>query len=50
MVERLYDLDELKEDFSNFEFLEAENVPVVLNEGKNHVGNADVVRLFAIKK
>src|SRR5690625_1080000 len=49
-LDLLYDLEELKGDFDNFEFLEAEDVKVELQEGKNHVGEADVVRIFGIKK
>jgi len=30
--------------------LEAEDVKVELQEGKNHVGEADVVRIFGVKK
>lgn len=49
-LKMLYDLDEIKEDFEGFEFLEAHNAKVFLKEGENHVGEADVVRLFGVKK
>ncbi|MCO5260124.1 MAG: methyltransferase domain-containing protein [Crocinitomicaceae bacterium] len=49
-VDMLYDLDELKADFPNFEFIEAEEKAVELNEGEYHKGKANVVRLFAKKK
>lgn len=49
-VEMLYDLNEIKVDFEGFVFLEAYETQTVLSEGDSHKGNADVVRVFAIKK
>lgn len=46
----LFDLEELKEDFKGFDFLEAYETETELTEGLYHVGKASVVRLFGIKK
>ena len=46
----LYDLEELKEDFSDFEFIEAAEQVVTLAEGEFHQGEASVIRIFALKK
>lgn len=48
--EMLYDLEELKKDFENFEIKEAVVKTIVLNEGDYHKGEASVVRIFAVKK
>ena len=48
--EMLYDLEELKKDFENFEIKEAFVQTIVLNEGDYHKGEASVVRIFAVKK
>ncbi|UOU97214.1 class I SAM-dependent methyltransferase [Chryseobacterium daecheongense] len=48
--EMLYDLEELKRDFENFEIKEAVVKTIVLNEGDHHKGEASVVRIFAVKK
>ena len=48
--EMLYDLEELKRDFENFDIKEAVVETIVLNEGNYHKGEASVVRIFAIKK
>ncbi len=45
----LYNTEELKRYYPNFEFLELEDTKVVLNEGNAHIGNAYVVRMFARK-
>lgn len=49
-VEMLYDLSELKEDFAGFEFVEAVETQTQLAEGEHHKGDADVIRILAIKK
>ena len=49
-VGMLYDLEELKEDFNNFEFTEAAEHQITLAEGEFHQGEASVIRIFAIKK
>lgn len=46
----LYRLEEIKADFGGFEFMEADEVETTLSEGKYHLGEADVVRIYAIKK
>ncbi|WP_332022933.1 class I SAM-dependent methyltransferase [Kaistella sp.] len=46
----LYDLEELKEDFNDFEFTEAAEQQVTLSEGEFHQGKASVIRIFAVKK
>lgn len=48
--EMLYDPEELKEDFSDFDIKEAGVETVILNEGNYHKGEASVVRIFAVKK
>lgn len=46
----LFDLEEIKEDFKGFDFLEANEIETELVEGLYHVGKASVIRLFAVKK
>ena len=46
----LYDMEELKEDFNNFEFTEAAEHQITLAEGEFHQGEASVIRIFAVKK
>jgi cyclopropane fatty-acyl-phospholipid synthase-like methyltransferase len=46
----LFDLEELKEDFKGFDFLEAYETETELTEGLYHVGKASVIRLFGVKK
>lgn len=48
-LDMLYDLDEIKSDFSGFDFLEAYQTDTLLSEGDAHHGEATVVRVFAIK-
>lgn len=48
--EMLYDLEELKTDFSDFDFQEAYISETILNEGVYHQGKASVVRLFGTKR
>lgn len=45
----LYDLNDLKEDFSNFTFIQAIEKEILLEEGAYHVGKVSVVRIFAHK-
>lgn len=45
----LYTVEELKKDFTNFEFLQLEEVTTELKEGNHHVGKAEVIRLLARK-
>lgn len=49
-IEMLYDLEEIKEDFKDFEFMEAKNEEVMLKEGDHHVGKGNVVRIFGRKR
>lgn len=46
----LYDLNEIKEDFKDFELIEAVEQQTVLAEGNYHKGDAMVIRIFAKKK
>lgn len=46
----LLSLEELEEDFHNFEWMEAAEIVTELKEGDNHSGKAAVVRLFGRKK
>lgn len=48
-IDMLYDLDEIKEDFQNFEFLEAYETETELNEGEHHKGKGSVIRILAKK-
>ncbi len=45
----LYDIEELKKDFSDFDFDEAYITETMLDEGNYHNGKASVIRLFGIK-
>ncbi len=46
----LYNMEELKKDFNDLEFIEATEEKVVLDEGEFHQGEASVIRIFAVKK
>lgn len=46
----LYDLNEILTDFNEFEFIEAYEATIELNEGNYHSGKASVIRVLAIKK
>lgn len=45
----LYDLDEVKNDFKGFDFIDAVETETLLSEGNYHKGKAMVVRIFAKK-
>ena len=45
----LYTIDELKEYYTGFEFIEAEDIKTMLDEGEGHQGEGYVVRIFARK-
>lgn len=49
-ITMLYDLERIKEDFEGFEFVEILSCKTKLSEGAHHVGDADVIRVLAIKK
>ena len=46
----LYDLNEVLTDFNGFEFLEAYESTIELNEGNHHIGKADVTRILGIRR
>ena len=46
----LFEVEELKEDFKDFDFLEAYEQNITLEEGQFHQGEASVVRIFAVKR
>lgn len=45
----LYTLDDLREDFSNLQLLELEQLEAEIQEGRYHTGLASVVRLLATR-
>ncbi len=45
----LYDLEELKNDFQGFDFMESYETDIELQEGICHVGTASVVRIYGIR-
>lgn len=45
----LFSEEEIKNEFPNVEFLQLETFEIELNEGKYHIGSANVVRFIAIK-
>src|SRR5690625_806694 len=45
----LYHLDDIISDFPDFEFKEAIEEKIQLNEGNHHKGTASVIRVFAKK-
>jgi len=45
----LYNTQELKEYYSNYEFIELKERKIILMEGEAHIGDAYVVRMFARK-
>lgn len=49
-IDMLYSMDELKEDFVNFEFIELKETTTTLQEGDHHVGKANVIRVLARRK
>lgn len=46
----LYNLEDLKEDFEGFEFIESDYAEEILKEGEFHVGKSNLARLVAVKK
>lgn len=48
-IDLLYNLEELKEDFNNFEFIVLEETSTKLEEGEHHVGKSNVLRILAKK-
>lgn len=49
-LEMLYSIEEILDDFDFCDTINSENKSVYLNEGKYHVGMADVIRLTLKKK
>ena len=49
-IESLFSLDEIRADFSNFDFIELEETEVHLSEGIYHNGQGSVIRFVARKK
>lgn len=49
-ITMLYDLEKLKSEFNNFDFIEGYETDTDLDEGLYHVGRASVIRILAIKK
>lgn len=45
----LFSEEELKKEFPNVHFLQLETLEIELNEGKYHIGSANVVRFMATK-
>lgn len=48
-IDMLYDLESLKEDFKDFDFIEFKERTIKLHEGNYHNGQAEVIRIFAKK-
>lgn len=46
----LYDIAAIQSDFKGYEFKEALATDIELQEGNHHLGQAGVIRIFAIKK
>ena len=49
-VAMLFSVDELQQDFPNYEFLLLEETEVELNEGKYHIGTGSVIRFIGRKR
>ena len=49
-VEMLFSMEEIKQDFSNYEILELSEKEIVLNEGLYHNGKSSVIRFVGRKK
>ena len=49
-IDMLFSLEEIQDDFNDFEFLECCGHAIELNEGLYHVGESSVVRFVARKK
>jgi len=49
-IDQLYDLNEIKHDFSDFEVIQLSEEKTNLEEGEFHRGLASVIRLVGIKK
>ena len=49
-IDLLYSIEQIKEDFTNYEFKELVELEIELNEGTSHIGKASVIRFVATKK
>ena len=49
-IDMLYSTDSIGDDFSDFEIKQLTAIQIELNEGKHHMGKADVLRFFGSKK
>ena len=49
-LDMLFSVEEIKDDFSEFEVLKLDECKVELNEGKFHQGTASVIRFIGKKK
>jgi len=48
-VESLFSMDELRNDFNNYDIIQLEEVEVDLSEGAYHAGKGSVVRFVGSK-
>jgi SAM-dependent methyltransferase len=48
-INALYSIDDLRNEFKNFKIEELSEYKVSLEEGFKHLGNADIIRLIAVK-
>ena len=48
-INSLYTIDELRNDFAGFNFIECNAMETLLNEGLFHIGMGNVIRIFATK-
>ena len=49
-IDLLYAIEDIKQDFSNYNFIELEETEIELNEGVYHIGKGSVIRFVAQKK
>ncbi|MCO6495143.1 MAG: class I SAM-dependent methyltransferase [Bacteroidetes bacterium] len=49
-VDMLFSLEDFKNDFEDFDFIEISEIIDELSEGDFHVGRSNLVRIFAVKK
>jgi SAM-dependent methyltransferase len=48
-INTLYAIEDLRNDFAGFTFMECNEMETLLNEGLFHIGMANVIRIFATK-
>lgn len=49
-IEMLFSIEEIKNDFPNYEIIKLVEEEVILSEGTFHIGNGSVIRFIGIKK